>query len=106
MSNTLLKTCLKIYGVNNADIGRQLGFSRSYVQKIVIGLTYKTTQGPKKYRNKKIENALAASLGLTYDQLWGKNSDQYLRKAIEQVLEKQMLSYSVSQDAQQVNVNA
>lgn len=105
MSNTLLNSCLKIHGITNTDIARKTGFSQSYVNKIILGVTYNTSRGPKIRRNKKIETAIAASLGLTHKQAWGSNAEHHIKQAIEQALKSQKLSYSLSHTAQQVNVH-
>jgi hypothetical protein len=97
ISNNLLISCLKIHNISISDIARLTDFSPSYVQKIIAATTYHTKKGLKVRHNAKVKAAIAHSIGLTYEQTWGNDSAQHLRRAIEYALTKQEFNFSLKQ---------
>ena len=78
-----LQKLIKLRGLTISILAADIGHGYHHVQKVVKGTRYKRRDGSfGTYSNMAVQKAVAARLGLNYDQAWGAKSHTFLQRLI------------------------
>ncbi len=78
-----LQKLIKLRGLTILDIASKIGHGYHSTQKVIKGVQFKRKDGSLgTYAKPEVQLAVAAQLGLTFDQAWGTKSRLILRRLI------------------------
>lgn len=79
-----LQKLIKLRGLTVTELAERIGHGYHMTQKVIKGVKYKRRDGSTAtYCQPEIQQAVAAQLGLTREQVWGPKSHLVLRRLIK-----------------------